>query len=174
MTKVLIKLTYRHVIDATSVTDFEKKVFNTSYQEFLMKSQAYNMDGKFKTFKQIRNNDGRANSLHYKLSIAVTHHIDALENKIPGLEDTFGNPILFETLDFKLVASDLTEKSDHKVSINYVTGGLTLLNVIQDNLLLAIGDQRENHDPICTFMLKMQNNLSISEYHEVLSDVYLS
>ncbi|MEO6523611.1 MAG: hypothetical protein ABIN91_18150 [Mucilaginibacter sp.] len=85
MAKALIKLAYKQVINTLSVSDFEQKVFNISYQEFLMKSQAYNIDGKFKTFEEIKTNDGRANSLHYKLSIAVTHIVEELCNKIPGL-----------------------------------------------------------------------------------------
>jgi hypothetical protein len=167
MAKALIKLAYKHAIDALSVTDFEKKVFNTSYQEFLMKSQAYNMDGKFKTFDEIKANDGRANSLHYKLSIAVTHIVEELGNKIPGLDDQLGNDVLFETPEFKLLASDLSIKTAHEVSITYVTGGLTLVNTIHDYLVLAIGDQRENTGSIDTFMIKMQPNLAIAQYEEL-------
>ena len=167
MAIALIKLTYKQIIDASATSDFEKKVFHTSYQEFLMKSQAYNLDSKFKTFAEIKNNDGRANSLHYKLSIAVTHFIDALENKIPQLHDQLGNELHFDIPDFKLLASNIADKAAHKVVINYITGTLTLLNVFDDYLILCAGDVSKTTEPIDTFTLKLQTNLSISQYQEL-------
>lgn len=167
MAKAIIKLVYRHVIDERSVTDFEKQIFHASYDEFLMRSQAYNMDGKFKTFDQIRANDGRANSLHYKLAIAVTHFIDRLEHKIPRLEDQLGDSLLFEVPEFKLIASDVADKSLHKVQISYITGGLTLLSTIGDHLVIATGDQTKNTGPITTFTIKLTPGLSVYEYQEV-------
>ena len=50
MGRALIKLIYKQVIDASSTGDFERNVFNATYHEFKLKSQAYNMEGKFKTF----------------------------------------------------------------------------------------------------------------------------
>jgi len=166
MAKALIKLAYRQVIDALSTSDFEKKIFHTSYEEFLLKSQAYNMEGKFKTFDQIKANDGRANSLHYKLAIAVTHFIDALGNQIPELEDQLGNPVKFEVPEFKLLASDLTNKMAHEIAITYVTGELTLVTIINNYLVLACGDQRENSGPANTFTIKIQPNLAIVQFEE--------
>jgi hypothetical protein len=168
MAKALIKLAYRHVINASSASDFEKKVFHTSYEEFLMKSQAYNIEGKFRSFDEMKRNDGRANSLHYKLSIAVTHYIDALGGKIPGLDDQAGKPVQFEVPDFKLIASNITDKSEHEVVINYITGGLTLLNTFGEYLVLAIGDHTKTTEPIDTFTIIMRPGLSIIQYQEVL------
>jgi hypothetical protein len=118
MAKALIKLAWKQVIDVKSGGDFEHKVFNASYQEFLLKSQAYNMDRKFKTFTEMKINDGRANSLHYKLSFAVGHFIAGLNNKIPGLRDNSGNNPAFEVPRFELVESDITDKTSHKVAIH--------------------------------------------------------
>ena len=79
MYKAKIKLVYKQLIDETTVSSFEKAIFQTSYQEFLLKSEAYNPDRKLKTFSKIKANDGRANSLHYKLSFAVGHFYIAVE-----------------------------------------------------------------------------------------------
>ena len=73
MSKAQVKIVYRQVIDESCSSGFEKAVFQASYEEFLLKSQAYNQEGKFKTFSKIKANDGRANSLHYKLSFSVGH-----------------------------------------------------------------------------------------------------
>src|SRR5438876_972513 len=116
MAKALIKIAYRQVIDASSTGSFEKKIFNDSYAEFLMKIQAYNPGKKFTTFSETVASDGRANSLHYKTSFAVLHHIETLQNKIPGLEVEAGRiKIPFSIPEFKVLESSIIDKRLHSV-----------------------------------------------------------
>jgi hypothetical protein len=161
MAKAIIKLAYKQVIDASSTGSFEKSVLFASYQEFLLKSQAYNPGNRLKTFSEMKNNDGRANSLHYKLSFSVGYCIEMLKNTIPGLTDSLGNNVLFEVPKFELIASDITSIDAHKVAIIYTTGDLTLLNTFSEYMVLALPDSTE------TFTLKMQDNLSVISYKEV-------
>jgi hypothetical protein len=168
MAKATIKLAYQQVIDATATSDFERSVFDASYQEFLLKSQAYNQEGKFKTFSQLKANDGRANSLHYKLSFAVGYFINGLDNKIPQLKDNSGNSVAFEEPRFELIDSDIADKSTHKVAINYCTGLLTLLGVMGEYMVLAKGDVSAE-EIADTFTLKMQAGLSIMYYKECVT-----
>src|SRR5882757_860494 len=86
-----IKITWRRVIDHSTEDIFEKKVLYYSYQEFLLKAQAYNPEGKFQTFSELKANDGRANSLHYKSGFGIIGFIDALNKQIPYLMDTLGH-----------------------------------------------------------------------------------
>jgi hypothetical protein len=158
MTKAIIKLTYKQVIDASSIGDFEKNVLFASYQEFLLKSQAYNPGSKLKTFSEMKNNDGRANSLHYKLSFVIGYFIETLKNRIPVITDTLGNSITFEMPKFELIESDVTTMAAHRVAINYITPELTLLNTIGEYLVLTTGNGEE------AFTIKMQNNLAITSY----------
>src|SRR6185369_15449898 len=110
----------KQVIDSTSTGSFEQRIFHDSYNEFLLKSQAYNQEKKFTTFTEIVANDGRANSLHYKLSFAVLHHIDKLNKKIPGLEGEAGLAnIAFDVPEFKLLESNIVDSSAHKIAIIY-------------------------------------------------------
>ncbi len=166
MNKALIKIAYKQIIDASSQTSFEKNVYNASYKEFLLKSQAYNPEKKFKTFTELKANDGRANSLHYKSSFAVVSFINNLNNQIPNLQDTLGQNIRFETYKFEVIESDITNKSAHKVAIIYFTDTLTLFEIIGDYMLLGVGDNLNNvsDEPVETFLLKMQLNLSIVNY----------
>ena len=159
----LIKLVYKQVIDASSTGDFEQHVFNASYEEFLLKSQAYNLDGRIKTFTGLKTNDGRANSLHYKLSFVVGHFIERLNNTIPLLKDNLENSLPFETAKFELIESDITDKSAHKVAVNYITQTLTLCSVIGEYLVLAKGKVSAD-EPAETFTVKMQPNLSVISY----------
>ncbi|WP_183575569.1 hypothetical protein HDF18_16810 [Mucilaginibacter sp. X5P1] len=168
MNKALIKLAYKQVIGSSSTGDFEKNVFNASYQEFLFKSQAYNMEGKFKTFSELKANDGRANSLHYKLSFAVGNFINRLNNRIPVLADNADNSLVFEVPKFELIESDITDKTKHQVAINYCTGILTLLDVIGEYMILAIGDVADS-ETFESFTLKMQPGLSVVFYHELIN-----
>jgi hypothetical protein len=170
MSKALIKLAYRQVIDVNSTNELEKKIFQDSYAEFLLKIQAYNPGNKFSTFSEIVANDGRANSLHYKCSFAVLHHIETLSNKIPGLQDTAGRiAIPFALPEFKVLESSIHDKSLHKMAVIYITDEFTLLDSFGEYLLLSIGDQSESiSDPgLETFTLKMQANLSIINYKEI-------
>ena len=48
MSKALIKITYRQVIDAASTGNLERNILSASYNEFLLKSQAYNTEANTK------------------------------------------------------------------------------------------------------------------------------
>src|SRR6201996_2563783 len=144
MARATIKLAYTQVIDAASAGDSERDVFRASYQEFLLKSQAYNLEGKFKTFTKLKANDGRANSLHYKLGFSVVHFIAQLNNKMPLIKDNIGNKLSFETARFELIESHIEDISLHKVAINYETGFLTLIDLMGEYMLLGPEDLPEN------------------------------
>src|SRR5947207_421279 len=109
MKKAIIKIEYRQVVDSSSEGNFEKNVINGSYGEFLLKSQAYNLEGKFKTFSEMKANDGRANSLHYKSGFGVAGYIGALKNQMP-LQNSVGRFLTFESYEFELIESDITDK----------------------------------------------------------------
>ena len=169
MNKALIKIACKQIIDATSQTIFEKNVFNASYNEFLLKSQAYNSEKKFKTFTEMKAYDGRANSLHYKSGFAIVNFINSLHKQIPVLQDTVGQKITFETHMFEVIESNITDKSAHKIAIIYITDVLTLLGIIDEYMLLALGDKSITAliEPLETFLVKMQPNLSILQYQSI-------
>jgi hypothetical protein len=167
MYKAKIKLVYRQAIDETSPSAFEKAILRASYQEFLLKSQAYNMDRRFKTFSSMKANDGRANSLHYKLSFSVGHFIARLNNKIPLIKDNLGNRLSFDTVRFELIESHIEDESLHKVALNYETGTLTLLELFGEYMLLTQDDTVDS-ETLETFILRMQPDLSIISYQEAI------
>jgi hypothetical protein len=167
MAKALLKFAYRQVIDINSTGNFEKAVFENTYKEFLLKSQAYNLGHGFSTFSQMKRNDGRANSLHYKLSFAALHLLHSLDNRIPDIKDNAGRSLLFETPKFELIESDIEDKRAHQIAINYCTGVYTLMNIAGEYMILAEGDASDQE--MCeTFTLKMQPGLSVVFYKELL------
>jgi hypothetical protein len=168
MKHAIIKLAYRQIIDAQSANSFEKYIFNASYNEFLLKSQAYNAEKKFSSFHEMVNNDGRANSLHYKLSFSVIGYVEALNKKIPKLTDNAGKNILFNEWQFELIDSDITNKAAHKVAINYYTNKITVIETLGEYMLLVADNRSESFDDISdSFILKMQDNLSITKFQQL-------
>jgi hypothetical protein len=165
MFKAKIKLVYKQVIDESSASSFEKAIFHASYQEFLLKSQAYNREGKLKTFGKIKAVDGRANSLHYKLNFSVAHFIAQLNNKMPLIKDNLGNKLFFEFADFELIESHIEDIAQHKLAIHYETSELKLVEIFGEYMLLTTGDVSPDQ-PVETFILRMQPNLSIKSYQE--------
>ncbi len=172
MAKALIKLAYRQVIDASSTGDFEKKVFHDSYAEFLMKVQAYIPENTIDRYSEIVNRDGRANSLHYKCSFAVLHHIDTLQHKVPGWQDTAGRMnIPFEIPEFKVLESSIKNKALHKVAIIYITDTFTLVESFGEYLVLSLLSPRAlaAGRTAETFTVKMQPEISVIRYQGITS-----
>ncbi len=168
MQKGLVKLAYRQVIDADNKGNFEKSVLSISYEEFFMKSQAYDKEQKFKTFKEMVANDPKANSLHYKSGFAIGNLIEQLNKKIPELQDTLGKNLDFEMHSFEVIDSDITNPSAHKVAITYITGILTFYGNMGKYMLLAAGDKLNQTptEPVETFLLKVQHSLSVISYQQ--------
>jgi len=166
MAKALLTIAYRQILDASSQEDFAKGVLYFSYEEFKLKLQTYNPEGRWNTFTELKAADGRANSLHYKTGFAVTGLIQTLHNKIPVLKDTLGRQLLFETHQFELIESALDNKLQHQVAIHYFTPVLKLHAIIGEYLLLSYTDQ-EDKIPADTFLLAMQPGVSISTYQEL-------
>lgn len=165
MAKAIIQLAYRQVINVASTNSFEKAVWAASYSEFLLKSQVYNQEGKFTTFSQLKANDGRANSLHYKSGFAIVGFVSALKNAMPNVVSTFGKSILFDTHDFEVIESDITNQQLHEVAIIYYSKPLILLEMIGEQLLVAYKDVAPiDTNTLTTFMIAMQPKLSITSY----------
>lgn len=97
-------------------------------------------------------------ALPFKVSFALAGLIASLQNRIPGLLDTLGNEdIPFTQHRFAILASDVRDPSTHTISLTWITGDLTLYEVIGDQLLLS-------QQPPQTFQMKMQPGLSIVSY----------
>jgi len=166
MAEAIITLAYKQIIDALATGAFEQQVLNASYQEYLLKSQAYNPGGKFKTFTELKTHDGRANSLHYKSGFAVDGFISTLKKQIPIFQTTLCDPIAFTSYQFEVIESDINNKLLHKVAISYFTPPLILHSVIGNYILLSYKD--DSTDPgnklSSTFLVLMQQSLSINAY----------
>jgi hypothetical protein len=166
MKNALIRLSFRHLIDANAQTAYEKDIFNESYNEFLMQVQAYNREQKFRTWEEVRTANPKSASLHYKVGFSIGLFVRELQQTIPGLTDNQDKPLLFESHQFEIISSDMTDKAAHKVAVTYTTGTLTLFGIVGEYLVLSMGDQLRNaqQQPVQTFLLKLRPHLSIADY----------
>lgn len=168
MQTAFITLAYKQVFDADHKNAFEQQVWQSSYKEYLLKSQTYNTEGKFKTFTELKRHDGRANSLHYKSGFAVDGFLSTLNKQIPGLQTNLHEPISFSSYQFEVIESDITNIQAHKVAIIYFTGTLVLHEVIGNYLLLSsVNNKSEPDKTASTFMVQLQPLLSINNYESV-------
>jgi len=169
MPKALLRLAYQQIIDASSSTPFEQQVFNATYREFLLQQQSFSKGQDLPTWSAIKAKFPKANpALPFKLSFSIAGLLQYLDKKIPGLADTLNiKPVPFIQHYFQLFESDINDPRAHRVGIIYYTDTLTWFGNFGDRLLLSWGDirQKENEQP--TFMLKMQERLSIVNYEEL-------
>jgi hypothetical protein len=164
MTK--IKVACRQLIDSKSTSDFEKKLFNDSFNEFYLQSQAYSEGGRLKTFQDLIEHNPKAHSLHYKVGFSVGRYVEELKNVIPGLQDSIGKPLAFENHEFQLLASDISNKNFHKIAIIYTSPWLDLLAIAGNYLIVG----KSRGDSISTLTIQLRENISIVEWDQAKSE----
>jgi len=166
MKKNIVQFCYCQLIDASATNAFEKDIFEDSYNEFQLQSQAYNNSGSIARFDEMVQNNPKANSLHYKVGFAVGLYIQKLKGAIPGLVDECNNPVFFTRHEFKIIESQTDNRQAHIVAICYFTDAYWLLKNFGEYMVLAPETSDENK-PILTFTLKMQPHLSIVCFADV-------
>lgn len=167
--KAWITLACRQVIAlATAASPFERQVAYASYDEFLLKSQAYNPDQQYRTFTAMKAADGRANSLHYKSGFAVAGFVAALQGKMPHVSDSLGRPLPFDKHELHVIESDVTDKQLHVVSITYYTPELLWLDTAADWLLLTTSNKNEQGLYENSCMVQLKTGVSMATYRPLL------
>ncbi|MEO6685945.1 MAG: hypothetical protein ABIN24_08265 [Dyadobacter sp.] len=166
MTKSLIQLCYRKIIDAESQKIWDKYVFEDTYMEFFMQAQTYNQEGKYRTFQEISENVPAAQNLTYLVSTAAFNYIKQLKDIIPDIASVYGKLCLpFNRFKFEIIQSDVKDKASHKLAIYFYSEPLTWIDTLDGKLLIAYGDKRQAinlGEEVETEMIAFQPFLSIS------------
>jgi hypothetical protein len=166
MTKGLIQLCYRKIIDADSPKVWDKYVFEDTYMEFFMQAQTYNQEGKYRTFQEISENVPAASNLNYLVSTAAVNYIRQLKDVVPEIVNVYGKLCLpFKYFKFEIIHSDVKDKASHKVAIYFYSEPITWIDTLDGKLLIAYGDQRaaiDSGEEAETDMIAMQPFLNIS------------
>jgi hypothetical protein len=149
MYKGMIRLCYRKVIDVHSVKPWDKLVFDDTYTEFLLQSQFYNQEKKYRSFSDLITHVPAAEKLHFLVSAAVIGYLQQLQGKVPDLLNSLGRLFLpFNNYRFEIINSDIKDKTKHQVAINFITNHLVWHETINDQLLLSIPGNMENGEQL--------------------------
>ncbi|MFD2935044.1 hypothetical protein [Spirosoma flavum] len=166
MSKGIICLCYRKIIDVSSQKAWDKFVFDDTYMEFFMQAQYYNQEAKYSTFQELVDNVPNADKLHYLTSTAAIGYIRQLNKIIPDIANVSGKLCLpFTQFKFEIIQSHVQNKDAHKVAILFYSEPITWIDTIDNQLLIAYGDQREalqDGKEVDTDMVVLQPYLSIS------------
>jgi hypothetical protein len=161
MSKKVITLCYRKIIDATNVSPWDKFIHEDSFAEFKMQAQFYNQEQRFTTFAEMLVNTPEAEKLHFLVSAAVTGYLRQLNGIIPDILDNLGRRFLtFENFKFEIINSDINEPEKHKVAINFFSKPLVWHHTIV-NLLLVSQFKETDEDEVFTNLFQLQPFVSI-------------
>ncbi|MGM9477688.1 hypothetical protein ACS5PU_14745 [Pedobacter sp. GSP4] len=161
MSKKVIVLCYRKIIDATDNNPWSKFVHEDSFAEFKMQSQLYNQEQQFTTFAEILLHVPDAEKLHFLVSAAITGYLRQLNGIIPDILDNLGRRFLtFEHFKFELINSDIKDVQQHKIAINFFSKPLVWHETIGNQLLISQFKETQG-DEVYTNLFEMQPFVSI-------------
>lgn len=163
MSKRIIRLVYRKIIDATAQNVWEKYVFDATYAEFLMQSQLYNTEKRYTAFSELKNNLLNADKLHFLVSASVVPYLKQLNAKMPDILNNLGKLFVpFSDYKFEIIESDIRDKAKHRIAVEMYSDALTWIDTIDNQLLVSVHPDKEDSDAdVLTEMFVMQPYLSI-------------
>lgn len=171
MAKGIIRLCYKKIIDISAEKQWEKYVFEDTYREFFMQSQFYNQEGKYHTFQELITNVPGADKLHYLVSTAAINYIRQLNDLIPDITNAHQQLCLpFKNFRFEITQSHAKRKEEHKIAIYFYTEPITWIDTIDNQLLIAYGNQNDkvrSGEEIQTDLITLQSFLSISSFQNL-------
>ena len=88
--------------------------------------------------------------------------METLQKKMPLLTDNLGKPLAFETWQFELIESDLTDCSKHVVAIHFLSPALHVHHQVGEFLVLSQQETADENQGFECFTIRMQPQLSIS------------
>jgi hypothetical protein len=162
MTKKIIRLCYRKIIDASSPKTWDKYVFESTYKEFLMQSQFYNQEKKYSRFGELIQNVPGAEKLHFLVSAAIAGYLQQLDGTIPDILNNLGKHFLkFDNYQFEIINSDIKNKAVHQVAINFFSEPMIWHNTINNYLLVSAVNEEKTGDGLLTDLVELQSFLNI-------------
>lgn len=164
-----IRLLYRKIIDTNSTQVWEKYIFDATYTEFLMQAQLYNQNKKYNTYAELKNNVAGAEKLNFLTSAAAVGYVKQLNGTMPDILNNVGKHFLkFENYKFEIINSDISDKSKHRIAIEFVSNPVVWLNTIGSQLLVAADEKTDPaDDAVFTHVFSLQPYLQIYSIKEV-------
>lgn len=166
MEKRTIRLCYRKIIDNSSTHAWDKLVFEDTYNEFRMQAQFYNPEKKWTLFSELLYAVPASEKLHFLVSAAVIPYLKQLNGKVPDILSNLGKTFLpFDKYRFEIIESHVTDKSKHRVAVNFYSDPLIWHDTIGNQLLLSVPNALEAGEAL-TEIVSLQPFLSIYSVKE--------
>lgn len=172
MQDALIKIIKRQTIDSTASVPLFQNIFNDTFAE--LSNQLKGLGGGYLTWQQVIDNLNDKNISHLRNLVhnAAKHHISRLNGIIPDLTNSLETvSIPFTDYYFDILQSDARDRKTHQVELLYQTETLTLLDSVDDKLLLSFGDKTadiQGNNDISTFMLNIsRKDIEIEQYRRI-------
>jgi hypothetical protein len=161
----LIKICKKVVIDHATNWTIAQTIHEDSFRELIYQFQS--LGHSFNTWEQVVKYSPKAVIGIKKLvNAGIVQQIAGLKGKIPnGLSDiTKTIEIPFVDYHFDIVESDIRDIVSHKIALLFISDTLTLIDSIDDRILLAVGDKTndlKNKQKIDTFLLELSTEITI-------------
>lgn len=157
-----IRLSYKKTIDAAAKNQWEKKVFEDTYSEFLLQAQLYTGSQAHSIFTQLAADTAKADKINFLVSSVVGGHLKQLSSIMPDVVNSMGSLFVpFKHYRFQVLESDTSNKASHKIAIYFISEPLLWHACIGDQLLLSAGITDVNDGALLTHMLELHSSLSV-------------
>jgi hypothetical protein len=151
----IITLCYRKVIDFKSNGSWDKLVFDDSFFEFRLQAQFYNQEKKYSTYAELLQNIPASSKLPFLVSAAITGYVQQLNERIPDILNSRGKQFLvFKAYQFEIINSNINNKAEHQVAVNFYSEPLIWHDTIGDQMLVSPADNKEDEIKPDLFQLR--------------------
>ena len=176
MIKGIIKFSWQKIIDDTATSLWDRYVFDDTWMEYKMQAANYNRQSNATLFTNILKENPTAEKVNYAVSGAAIGYIRQLRNTIPGLVNTQGKMVIpFKNFKFNIIQSDMLNSKLHKVEILFISEPVTLIDVFNNQYLIAIGDQQQqinNGEEVITELIPQTDQLGIYSFIDPSTIIY--
>ena len=157
-----IQFAFRVVINENSKGTWEKYVFETSWKEYKIKEQLFLIsDQEISSYKELLKQNSKANQLNHLVGISIIPYINQLNENLYLIKDTLNRMHLtFVDFELDIINSSSKDKAKHTIGLTFYTPFYHYFGEINGEYLLS--KEAKIDQIVKTFMLPMQDNLSIS------------
>lgn len=134
-----IRLACRVIIDRSSVSVWDKYIFEDTYKEYLIQHQLFNIaDNPATTFRELLSINPNAEKLHYLTGIAAASYVEQLKGNFYRVHDVLGTTFFpFTNYRLDIVNTDITDSSRHKIGITLFSSLFTYLGIVNNCYLVS-------------------------------------
>lgn len=161
-----IRLACRVIIDSSSVSAWDRYIFEDTYREYLMQQQLFNSkEQPVATFRELLAVNPKAQQLHFLTGMAAQNYVAQLKGSFYRIHDVLGSTFFpFENFKLDIINTDINDNSKHKVGITLFSPVLTYLGMINNCYLVSLEtDVKQGYE---TIMFPAQQQLSICYYED--------